>query len=29
MDHLLHQHSQRLLEIQQIQTDFLRKLVRH
>lgn len=27
MDHLLHQHSQRLLEIQQIQTDLLRQLV--
>jgi uncharacterized membrane protein len=28
MDHLLHHHSQRLLEIQQIQTDLLRQLVR-
>jgi uncharacterized membrane protein len=27
MDHLLHHHSQRLLEIQQIQTDLLRQLV--
>lgn len=27
VDHLLHQHSQRLLEIQQIQTDLLRQLV--
>jgi uncharacterized membrane protein len=27
VDHLLHHHSQRLLEIQQIQTDLLRQLV--
>lgn len=27
MDHLLHHHSQRLLEIQQIQTDLLRQLL--
>jgi uncharacterized membrane protein len=29
MDHLLHHHSQRLLEIQQIQTDLLRQLVQN
>ena len=27
VDHLLHHHAQRLLEIQQIQTDLLRQLV--
>ena len=27
LDHLLHHHSERLLEIQQIQTDLLRQLV--